>query len=312
MTQHASDAPGGEPRPAYRTADGDDYDGEVFEDAKGKPFGEVDVACGRCGGSGRWGSGRGRKRHTCFGCEGDGTRLEQVRLYDGKAFDRLTRTRDRRTETKARADEARRDALVLRHADYRAAHEDVFARAEAVGNRFVRDLLAKAREWGGLTEAQRDKLYEAVGEIEAALSLHAGSAVVGERGQRLEVDVECTAHGSFMRKKFKGRRMEEVHVTRMSDVRGNAYLAITASFSLGVGDVARLSGTVKAHEERDGYPATVLNRVLVRHLVPASELNGASILSRSLPTRAPAVPADTGDWGGYEPDFEEEAPAPGM
>ncbi len=295
-------------------SDGTPYEGDVNLDAKGKPFGDGEAACGRCGGSGRWSRNR---RLSCVGCAGEGTKFEQFKVYDATALAKLEKGRESRAGNRTREVTRRQEALERRYADYREAHSEVFDKAEAIGNSFVKTLLAKAREWGGLTEGQREKLYEIVGEIEAARALHARSAFVGVVGVRFKVEVRCVDHGSFTRKPFKPPRVkvngrwrrdreavETVHATSMVDVDGNVLFAMTPTFELAIGDQALVSATVKKHDDGKGYPVTVVNRVVVHERVAAPPLPWPAPPRESRSPATAPVPVTRVD-DGYDPDFEE-------
>ena len=290
-----------EQKPAFFLEDGSSYTGEVFEDDKGKPYGEQDIICNRCGGSGKW-----KRRLACFGCAGEGAKHEQVRVYTETTLAKLNAGREKRSETKVKKEMERQALLNARYQEYRSHNLPLIEAAEAMHHKLADDLLLKAREWGGMTEKQQALLEKLVREHKTASALHGSSEAVGEPGERMDVDVVCTRSHSFQRKKFKGRGRETVNITEMVDRAGNSYLSITANFKLIEGERAVLKGTVKKHDDRNGWPQTILNRVkiLERNLVPFP-IAGAEIDAGS----AAVVPAfDPADFA----DADEDVAVPGM
>ena len=334
--------------PEWYTANGRRHRGEVGEDADGVPFGAGDVRCATCKGTGVSQHGRGGRACRACGGERTTYQQFRVYDAEGLARFKATaafrgapkrrgRPRPaasggkgplrksggappraaaaakpggrRPTATRARAPSRTVEAMRETYDEYRSSHAALFDRAEAVDNDFVRELLGKAREWGGLTEAQRLKLGEVVAGIERARAVHADSDYVGSLKQRFDVEVTCTEHRSFEARKVRGRGTNTIHVTNMVDAGGNVFMAVTPAFSLSPGDRARVTGTVRGHEERDGYRLTLLNRVVVLEHRPAPPGWAPEPWSPAAPPApAPAPHAEGGTAGEpYEDDFEELA-----
>ncbi|GJD87718.1 hypothetical protein BHAOGJBA_1223 [Methylobacterium hispanicum] len=252
-------------RAAWFLEDGTPYAGGVFEDDKGKPFGEALVTCWKCGGSGRW---RGRRK--CFPCEGGGEIDEQVRLYTGPQLEKREQARLKR---RAKADEAaalKKREIAARYLVFRDENAHLLERAEACkDDKFVGEMLAKAEIWGSLTCAQLDALGECLDRKDRIARIYADSKPVAQPGERVEIEVTCTGSAKWIQKKFKGRGREEMCLTDLLDAEGNALYAITPNFSMAEGERAVIKGTVKGYDERPGWPRTQLIRVAVVEVLPA-------------------------------------------
>lgn len=242
--------------------DGSPYDGDAFEDDKGKPFGEITIGCGKCGGSGRW--RRGRAKGDCFACEGVGSKFEQVRLYTEPEIDRLAAQRAKRQEAKLAEERERQHQRELAAVGFRENNAELLLRAEARrSNKFVADLLYKLDEWGSLTGPQTSALVRALDRMDEDERLYANSKELFGVGERVDIEVLCRNVNSFFGKKFKGKGTQQVFITEMIDADGNAIIAVTPNFTMEEGDRALLRGTVKGYDDRRGWASTVLTRVKV-------------------------------------------------
>lgn len=241
-------------------ADGRPHHGEVFENDKGKAFGETTIECRRCSGSGRWSV---NKRKACIACDGEGEKFDQGRLYTVAELDAADRRRQKATETRVAKQATREADIAAKHAAYIEANPELWARALASQNKFVQRIVISSMQWGAPTEAQEKAMIEALDRDISEKAEFANSVPVGTPGERMDIVVTCKAKSSFLSKKFKGRGMQEVHLTSMIDDQGRAFVSITSAFTLDVGDKVLLRGTVKGHDERPGWPRTILNRVAV-------------------------------------------------
>jgi hypothetical protein len=248
----------------YYLEDGTPYKGGVFEDAKAKPFGEAEVDCWKCGGSGRW---RGRRQ--CFACKGEKTIEEQVRLYTAPQLEKREKQRLKRRETASAAAKVKEAEIATRYAAFRDENAHLFERAETHrADKFVGDMLVKAEIWGSLTCAQLDALNECLDRRDRIARIYADSKPVASPGDRIEVEVTCTGSAKWLQKKFKGRGREEMCLTDLVDGEGNAFYAITPNFGMTEGERAIVKGTVKTHDERPGWHRTQLIRVAVVEVLP--------------------------------------------
>ncbi|AOG03161.1 hypothetical protein [Bosea sp. RAC05] len=245
-------------------ADGSPHKGEVFENEAGKAFGETYEGCSRCGGSGRWSKNR---RKACIACDGEGEKFIQARLYTPAELDAADRRRKKAADTRVARQAEREANIAAKHQAFVEANPELWARALASEDKFVQRLVIASQTWGGLTDAQLKALPEALDRLANERAFYANSVPVGTPGERMDIVVTCRAKSSFLSKKFKGRGMQEVHLTSMADDEGRAFVSITSAFTLDVGDKVLLRGTVKGHDERPGWPRTILNRVAVLEVI---------------------------------------------
>lgn len=249
----------------YYFEDGRPYAGGIFEDAKGKPFGEADVDCWKCGGSGRW---RGRRQ--CFACKGEKTIHEQIRIYTEPQLEKREKARLKRRETASAAAKVKKAEIAGRYVVFRDENAHLFERAEQhKEDKFVAEMLVKAEIWGSLTCAQLDALNECLDRRDRIARIYADSRPVGSPGDRIEMEVTCTGSARWIQKKFKGRGREEMCLTDLVDQEGNAFYSITPNFGMTTGERAIVKGTVKAHDERPGWHRTQIIRVAVVEALPS-------------------------------------------
>ncbi|EHP94493.1 hypothetical protein [Methylorubrum extorquens] len=249
----------------YFLEDGEPYEGGVFEDDKGKPFGEALVSCWKCGGSGRW---RGRRK--CFACDGNKEIEEQVRLYTGPQLEKREKAREKRRAKATEAEAVKRAEIAARYVVFRDENAHLLERAEAYkDDKFVGEMLAKAEIWGSLTCAQLDALGDCLDRKDRIARIYADSKPVAKPGERIEIEVTCTGSAKWIQKKFKGRGREEMFLTDLLDAEGNALYAITPNFGMAEGERAIVKGTVKGYDERPGWHRTQLIRVAVVEVLPS-------------------------------------------
>lgn len=281
---------------AWFLADGTRYTGGVFEtaDPDSKPFGEVEVDCRSCGGTGRF---RFNKRRPCRVCDGERVVFDQARLYtEAELSAKEARQRKAAATRESKRVERETNALVG-HQAFVDANPELWARAQASDDKFVQDLIVKSQQWGGLTEKQLEALKSTFQRQDEEKALYATSTHVGTVGDRIEVEVECRGGTSFMAKKFKGSGMEQIFLTELADKDGNCFVTITAAFTMERGERALIRGTVKKHDERKGWPRTQLNRVMLLERKPVLE---------ALP------PPEQAPVGAHEEELEYAAPMPGF
>ncbi len=278
---------------AWYLADGTRHTGEVFETADGKPFGEVEVGCGSCGGSGRF---RFNKRRPCRRCDGEGVIFDQARLYTEAEISAKEARRRKASATRETKRAEREANAIAGHQAFVDANPELWARAQASDDKFVQDLVVKSAIWGGLTDSQLEALKNTFKRQDEEKALYASSAHIGAVGDRIEVEVECRGGTSFMAKKFKGRGMEQIFLTELADKNGNSFVTLTAAFTMERGERALIRGTVKKHDERKGWPRTQLNRVMLLERKPVLE----------------AIPAPEQAVEDHEEELENAAPMPGF
>lgn len=260
--------------PAEKTswflADGTPYKGDDFRDDKGKPFGEMDVSCGSCRGSGKRRFGR-RRFGSCQTCGGSKKVFEQVRIYSEAQIARKDATRQARRATISAAAAEKEAAAEARWQAWSGENASLVARAAETDDPWINDVLLRGRIYGSLTEPQVRAVREKIAALDAERRACIGSRPVGEEKQRLNLEVTCRRRGSFMARGFGRRRgSREVFVTEMVDDGGNALISITETFKLSPGDKAAIRATVKTHDhERKAWPVTVLTRVELLRLDPA-------------------------------------------
>lgn len=249
----------------YFLEDGTAYRGGVFEDEKGKPFGEAYVSCWKCGGSGRW---RGRRK--CFTCDGQKEIEEQVRLYTAPQLEKREQARQKRREKATAAAAVKQAEIAARYLVFKDENAHLIERAEVYkDDKFVGEMLAKAEIWGSLTCAQLDALGECLDRKDRIAKIYADSKPVAQPGERIEIEVTCTGSAKWIQKKFRGRGREEMCLTDLVDAEGNALYAITPNFSMAAGERAVVKGTVKGYDERPGWPRTQLIRLAVVEALPS-------------------------------------------
>jgi hypothetical protein len=286
-------------------SDGTPYKGEDFRDPKGKPFGEMDVACGKCRGSGK--RRFGRKFGRCQACDGDKTVFTQVRIYSEAEINRKEKARmDRRAVISTMAKE-RRAAGDARWSAWCSENAELVERARETNDPFIVDVLSRGEVYGSLTEPQTKAVRRKIAELDAERRACIGSRPVAAPGVRQVMEVTCRRRGSFMGKKFgRGRGSREVFVTEMVDDAGNALICISDAFKLEKGDRASINATVKTHdEERKAWPVTVLTRIKILRHDPApvvakdedEDPYADYDLSTPLPPLAPGEEAECVDHG---------------
>lgn len=253
------------------TSDGEPYTGDVFENDKGKPYGELNVDCPRCGGSGRY-----RRKFDCLKCSGEGALFEQPRLYSAKEIEARQRKKAKVAKDREDAETARAADRALAYQDFLLRNQPMVERIVASGDKFALDVLTSAEKWGAPTDAQWAAVVEKLDRIDREKALYSASQPVGVVGQRMDLEVTCTGRSSFMAKGFGRNRSREVFVTEMAGPDGNAFVCVSESFSLKPGERASVRGTVKGHDlERRAWPRTELSRVAVLERLPALEENSA-------------------------------------
>jgi len=259
-----------EPVKRWFLSDGTPYTGEDFQDAKGKPFGEMDVACAKCRGSGKRRFGR-RRFGSCQECGGRKKVFEQVRIYSEAQIERKESTRQARRATITAQAAVKEAAAAARWQAWSDENAALVERAREADDPWMNDVLLRGEIYGSLTEGQVRAMREKIAELDAERRACLASRPVGSEKERLNLEVTCRRRGSFMGRGF-GRRKgsREVFVTEMVDDAGNALIAITENFKLSAGDKASIRATVKEHDhERKPWPVTVLTRIEVLSLDPA-------------------------------------------
>lgn len=249
--------------PEWFTADGSSYEGEVFHNDKGKPFGEVTTGCFKCGGTGRY-----KRKFECLKCGGEGQLFEQPRLFTAKEIEAKQRSKTRLAEAKAEADRQRAEERAVAYQDFLLRNQPMVERIIASGDKFALDVLSSAEEWGAPTDAQWEAVVNKLDKIDLERRTYGNSRPVGTVGERLDLEVTCTGRSSFMGKRFGGKRPPEIFVTEMVCPEGNAFVSLSESFSLNPGERAIVRGTVKEHDlERRAWPRTTLSRVAVLEML---------------------------------------------
>jgi len=238
-------------------ADGHPYDGTVFETENGIRFGEMDVSCPTCGGSGR--SFRG----ICKRCSGNKTIFEQVKLYDEKSLNRLTQNRERRKNKKQAGEIARQEAIDQGHLDCVQANQDLFNRAEKEkGNPFLQDLIEKSQKYGGLTDAQTSAMRRILDGLDIERIRYANSTPIGKVGDELEIMATCIAIHRIRKPNYMRTDMEEIFVHEMLGENGASISFIAKKPMIDVDTNALLKGKVAKIDETRGYPRTMLASVM--------------------------------------------------
>lgn len=240
-------------------SDGTEYRGEVFESRDGRfLFGEMDVPCAACNGSGRG------MRGPCPRCKGARTVFEQVKVYDEAGLSRLQKQQDKRRLSKQSAEIERQEAVALGHQDYVAAHKDIFERAVAErSNDFLQDLVAKSQQYGGLTDAQTRAMGNAIAKIDAERALYASSRPIGIEGDEIDREFECMRVFTTRRPNFQRTGMEDVHVHELRDDDGNAAIVFGRRSLAAEGDRIAVRATVARFDDRRGYSCTILGSAKV-------------------------------------------------
>ena len=256
---------------AWFLHDGTPYKGEEFRDGKGKPFGEMDVACGKCGGSGKRRFGR-RRFGSCQACGGQKTTFEQVRIYTQAEIDRKDAAVQARRATISAREAVKAEAAKGRWHAWCQDNAALVERAREADDEWINGVLLDGEAYGSLTEAQARAIHAKLIEMDEERRACIGSTRVGEPKARGEFEVTCRRRGQFMAKGFgrNRRKMREVYITEMLDRSGNALIAVTENFKLEKGDKALIRATVKEYDEqRKPWTVTVLTRVDILRLDPA-------------------------------------------
>lgn len=250
-------------------ADGTPYRGQVYETEDGKSFGEISVDCWRCRGS-----GHGRRGGRCPECGGARAKFDQALVFTQEQLDVRLAGRERRSQKKMQAEADRLAAIRERHEQFVAEHQELFDRAAAAMDiPFVRDLMEKSEQWGGLTQAQVDALQRLLDRKDGDAAAYAGSAPVGVVGETIELELYCRS--SFLKsvEAYQGRGMENVHINEFVDQSGNAVSILSRNFAMPIGQYAKIRGTVKGGDDKRGWHRTFLSKpVLIEQLTAFSTL----------------------------------------
>ena len=92
--------------------------GEPFDNAKGKRYVKVKIACPRCGGSGNY-SYNQMDGTMCYGCMGSGHVIESVRAYTEKEYNRMVSANAKAKERREAAKEAKKQELIANADKYK-------------------------------------------------------------------------------------------------------------------------------------------------------------------------------------------------
>lgn len=240
----------------YFLADGTPYRGQVFEDQKGKSFGEVYVDCWKCNAS-----GRSRRGGSCSECRGERRTFDQALIFTRDQYEQRLKGRDRRNQKKMTAEADRLAAILERHEQFVAGHSDLFRRARRVAdNTFIADLLAKSEIWGGLTEAQTNAMRTALDRMDDDAAFYAKSGPIGADGESVEIELVCRRSFQTTMAAFQGRGMETVFINELADRNQNAVSIISRKTLIPVGSVMRISGVIKGTDEKRGWCRTLLTK----------------------------------------------------
>ena len=250
---------------SYYLENGSSYDGPVFESQKGIRFGEMNVSCPACGGSGR------SFRSTCRKCGGSKTVFDQVKVYDEAALSRLIKARDRRRTKKQEGEIARQEAIDEGHAACVAEHADLFSRAEKERrNLFLQDLIDKSKLYGGLNDAQVTAMRRSLDALDAERARYAASKPLGEIGEVIAIEAECVAVRLITRPNYMKTDMVDVHVHELVDADGSAILFSASKPLLEAGERVRIEGTIAKTDDARGYPRTMLGSPKIMERLTAS------------------------------------------
>lgn len=214
--------------------------------------------CWRCWGSGRYSIG------TCFRCGGSGKEATKIcTAYTAEKLAKVNAQAERRKANEQAHREAEAQAYQQRQrnriADFEADHAEAMAtiRANAEGNRFLSDLLAKLEQYGSLSDRQLDAAVRVCQRREEEREAGAASQHLGTVGERREftlttvrvIELEPNQYG-----------VAYVHLC--DDDGGNrvVYIGGGNAISREPGVVSRIKATVSKHDDRNGVKQTIVKR----------------------------------------------------
>lgn len=241
----------------YYLVDGTAYEGQVFESEKGFSFGEADVPCPVCRGG-----GRNRRGGACPRCGGQRTIFDQIKIHTADELKKLQKAQDKRKNAKQNAEIARQAAILESHEDYVATHPVLFARAAAEkGNAFLQDLVAKSKQYGGLTDAQTAAMERSIAGMDAERSRYASSRAIGSVGDRIDREFDCVAVRTIQRPNYMRTAIEDVFVHEMRDDDGNAVVVVSRKTLFDATARVRIEGEITGIDTSRGYSRTLVGSV---------------------------------------------------
>ena len=276
--------------------------GEPFKNEKGRLYVKVKGACPRCGGSGNY-SYNPKDGTRCFGCNGTGIAVQQVRAYTEKEYTRMKAANERARAKREAEKEAKARDLVENAAKYK--HE------VALKLGFGEDEKAYL-VYGDDTFAIKDKLKELGARFDPTLKWFFSKEVELPEGYKLcamsfdelynynpqgkwaefKEDAKTIVSRRIAELKgpstsvyYPGVEKERIHniTAKVKSIHGfegmygytsvytftsgdYVFVWITSkcNMNLAVGDTVDLTGTIKKFDEYMGVAQTYLTRCLVK------------------------------------------------